>query len=47
MKDELERRTRYDPAEAEAGVRTRWLESGSQAPAHSPKRAAAAVAAII
>jgi valyl-tRNA synthetase len=28
MKDELERRTRYDPAEAEAGVRTRWLESG-------------------
>jgi valyl-tRNA synthetase len=28
MKDELERRTRYDPAEAEARVRTRWLESG-------------------
>ena len=25
---ELERRTRYDPAEAEAGVRERWLESG-------------------
>src|SRR5215218_10325217 len=28
MKDELERRTRYDAAEAEAGVRKRWLESG-------------------
>src|ERR1044072_5996138 len=28
MKDELERRTRYDPAEAEAGVRARWLDSG-------------------
>src|SRR5215208_667273 len=28
MKDELERRTRYDAAEAEAGVRKRWLEAG-------------------
>jgi valyl-tRNA synthetase len=28
MNEELERRTRYDPAEAEAGVRARWLESG-------------------
>ncbi len=28
MNEELERRTRYNPAEAEAGVRERWLESG-------------------
>src|SRR5919204_1363707 len=28
MIEELERRTRYDPAETEAGVRERWLESG-------------------
>src|SRR6185436_6919723 len=28
MKDELEVRTRYDPAEAEAGVLARWLASG-------------------
>src|SRR3954469_10595283 len=28
MNEELERRTRHDPAEAEAGVTERWLESG-------------------
>ena len=28
MKEELERRTRYDPAEAEVRIRDRWLESG-------------------
>src|SRR3954447_6570055 len=28
MNDKLERRTRYDPAEAEARIRERWLESG-------------------
>src|SRR5436190_2752745 len=28
MNEELERRTRYDPAEAEARIRERWLESG-------------------
>src|SRR5262245_18901198 len=32
MKDELEARTRYDPAEAEAGVRRRWQESGLFSP---------------
>jgi valyl-tRNA synthetase len=28
MKDELERRTRYDPADSEARIRDRWLASG-------------------
>jgi valyl-tRNA synthetase len=33
MREELEHRTRYDPAEAEARVRARWLESGLFHPA--------------
>src|ERR671923_1293996 len=28
MREELERRTRYDPAEAEVRIRDRWLRSG-------------------